>query len=112
MCIRVRPCELVQHFKSLGFQPENEMDFADYVLDIVVNGLLQRGIARRPWQQPMIDDASVDLVRMQSFDHLVHERYGLSAAFIQFVQKQLTVICGSCEKLFCRLIQPAPTGAI
>lgn len=114
-----RPRSLVEYFGKLGFQPDYEMNFADFVLDVVNDRLVDNnGLAT---MEKLINEwrdhhAAVNLMKdsicNQSFDHLIHKRPSFVETFPPILSRQFTVLMRSADVIFCRLIQPCAVAVV
>lgn len=111
------PKGLINHFAEMGFKPDYNINFADYILDVISN----RGLGGDDITTKMVDSwrakhknlKSIDIPIMEEkiygdlneFKSLIKKPQRFSIAFYPVLERQFKVLFRSFDVLFCRIGQ-------
>jgi ABC-type multidrug transport system ATPase subunit/ABC-type multidrug transport system permease subunit len=112
------PSDLISYFKGLDYEPEHNMNFADYMLDVVSKreegevSTMQRLISEWENRHVAEKDAIVSQYNTEPFEHLVKRTQSFSVCFKPVLERQFKVLMRSPDVLFCRIGQPCGVSVI
>lgn len=117
------PSSLQEYFNELGYSPEYEMNFADYILDVVnqkpdseIGGgitTMEKLISEWTSHVDYAENSSnLKNFNAKQFKHLVKKRQSIKVCFSPVLERQFKVIMRNPEVLFCRLGQPCGVSVI
>lgn len=115
------PNGLIDHFADMGFKPEYEMNFADYILDVISGrGLGGDDVTTKmigTWKTkqkatptPVVLEKNYE--GLDEFKGLIKKPQRFSVAFFPILQRQFKVLVRSFDIMFCRVGQIIGLGIV
>lgn len=110
-----KPGGLIEHFAEMGFKPEYNMNFADYILDVISGkGFGGEDITQKMvegWRSFKTRDLSYSPIvetpnyQVEDFKKLIKRPQSFKNAFRPILERQFKVLMRSPDVLFCRIGQ-------
>lgn len=109
------PKGLIKHFAEMGFKPDYNINFADYILDVISDrGLCGEDVTSKmveSWKSKYNSKLGSPIVEEKKFGYLdefkclIKKPQRFSVAFFPVLERQFKVLFRSFDVLFCRIGQ-------